>query len=77
MKRIIFFCLFIVIIIIDISLIIKIKRKHDSFKPTYEQGLRDGFIRTLKYLEHKNYLTKDTVIIKNREIDSILHLKNK
>jgi hypothetical protein len=75
MKKIIFFCLFF-ILTVDIF-IIKIKQKHDSFKPNYEQGLRDGFIRTLKYLEHKNYLTKDTVIIKNREIDSVLHLKNK
>jgi len=74
MKKIIFF-LFVVLITIDTFFIIKIKQKHDSFKPNYEQGLRDGFIRTLKYLEHKNYLTKDTVIIKNREIDSILHPK--
>jgi hypothetical protein len=75
MKRILSFLLFVTIILMGIFFVVK--QRHNSFKPTYEQGLRDGFIRTLKYLEHKNYLTKDTVIIKNREIDSILHLKNK
>jgi hypothetical protein len=88
MKRILSFLLFVTIILMGIFFVVK--QRHNSFKPigykpiedvitqkTYEQGLWDGFNRTLKYLEHKNYLTKDTVKIDITEIDSVLHQKIK
>lgn len=40
---------------------------------TYEQGLWDGFNRTLDYLNSKKYLTKDSIKIKITELDSVLH----
>ncbi len=40
---------------------------------TYEQGLWDGFNRTLEYLHSKNYLTKDSIKIEIMEVDSVLH----
>ena len=40
---------------------------------TYEQGLWDGFNRTIEYLHSKNYLTKDSIKIEIMEVDSVLH----
>lgn len=40
---------------------------------TYEQGLWDGFNRTLEYLNSKKYLTKDSIKIEITELDSVLH----
>lgn len=40
---------------------------------TYEQGLWDGFNRTLDYLNSKKYLTKDSIKIEITELDSVLH----
>lgn len=40
---------------------------------TYEQGLWDGFNRTIKYLDKTGYI-KDTLRIEITEIDSALHV---
>jgi hypothetical protein len=87
MKRIINFILFITIIAIGIFFVVV--QKHKGFKPstvvlteqnpqkTYEQGLGDGFNKTVKYLHDKNYLTKDSIKIEIKELDSVLHSKIK
>jgi hypothetical protein len=41
---------------------------------TYEQGLWDGFNRTIKYLDKTGYM-KDTLRIEITELDSMLHVK--
>lgn len=40
---------------------------------TYEQGLWDGFNRTLEYLNSKGYLINDTMKVEITEVDSVLH----
>jgi hypothetical protein len=41
---------------------------------TYEQGLWDGFNKTMKYLDQIGYI-KDTVHIEITKLDSVLHAK--
>jgi hypothetical protein len=41
---------------------------------TYEQGLWDGFNKTMKYLDQIGYI-KDTVHIEIIKLDSVLHSK--
>lgn len=41
---------------------------------TYEQGLWDGFNKTMKYLDQIGYI-KDTVHIEITKLDSVLHSK--
>jgi hypothetical protein len=40
---------------------------------TYEQGLWDGFNRTIEYLDSKGYLIEGKLKIEITEVDSVLH----
>jgi hypothetical protein len=52
---------------------VSVEQQEISNQKTYEQGLWDGFNRTLEYLNYKGYLIKDTMSVEITEVDSVLH----
>ena len=74
---------FIVLALLSIGIEFITKQKHGGLDTkqveitqtkTYEQGLWDGFNKTMKYLDQIGYI-KDTVHIEITKLDSVLHSK--
>jgi hypothetical protein len=74
---------FIVLALLSIGIEFINKTKHGGLdtkqveitqQKTYEQGLWDGFNKTMKYLDQIGYI-KDTVHIEITKLDSVLHSK--
>ena len=51
----------------------ELKTDADQQKKTYEQGLWDGYNRTMKYINGQEFHVGDTLRIKVSTADSLLH----